>query len=640
MLIFDTETNGLLDTVTTLHCLVIQSTETGIVNRCNSNKPKQLEAAIRFLMTYTLDGGNIVAHNGIKFDIPVLQKLYPWFKPDMNFVLDTLVLARLVYPNIGDHDAIHRHKWELPNKCFGRHSLEAWGYRLGNPKAEYTGGWEKWSEEMEDYCDQDVSTLADLMQKLAEKNPSVDSIKLEHGVARIIARQETHGFLFDQDAAAELYSTLVSRRLELEKELHVTFTPFYLRDGKEFTPKSSSSKHGYTPGATLCKVKVVEFNPGSRDHIAHRLKHLHKWVPTEFTDGGKPKVDETVLASLPYPSARLLSEYMMVGKRVGQLAEGDEAWLRHVKADGRIHGGINPNGAVTGRMTHSRPNMGQVPASYSPYGAECRALFTVPKGKILVGADASALELRALAGYMAKYDEGKYIKTVVDGKKEDGTEIHTVNRKALQIESRDDAKTWFYAFIYGAGDHKMGTTLLKQEELKDYYLKHEEEVDRIYKQRKPKDPTFNKRGAVFIHRGKESRSRFMKNLPALKALVDAVQAKVKKAGHLVGLDGRILSVRSSHSALNTLLQSAGAVLMKKALVILDLKLQAAGFIPGTHYEFVANVHDEWQIEADEDKGEAIGHMAIESMEEAGRYYNFRCPITGEFRTGRNWAGTH
>lgn len=638
MKVFDIETDGLLDKVTKAHCLVIRDVET---NEVELYRSATMRNGVRRLVECSRGGESIVGHNVVKFDIPVLEKLYPdvaTFNKDA--VVDTLVLARLAYPSIGEHDAINRHKWGLPNDCFGRHSLKAWGYRLSNPKDEYTGGWESWSQEMEDYCVQDTDTTASLLTKLLSKDLSPESMRLEHEVAWILARQERYGFLFNKGKATALYANLVQRREEVARELRITFKPFYLRDGKDFTPKRDNQKSHYTGGATICKVKLVEFNPSSRDHIAHRLKAIHGWEPTEFTDGGKPKVDETVLAALSYPEAKILSESMLVGKRIGQLAEGDEAWLRHVQADGRIRGGVNGNGAVTGRMTHSHPNMAQVPAGYSPYGHECRELFHVPKGKIQVGADASALELRCLAGYMVRYDEGAYVKVVTEGKKEDGTEIHTVNRKALVIESRDDAKTWFYAFIYGAGDYKLGTVLLKPEEVKAYYTANQEEVDSIFRQRKKKDPTFRKRDAVYIHRGRESKKKFMKNLPALAQLVEAVQKKVKLAGFLVGLDGRKLSIRSSHAALNTLLQSAGALLMKKALVILDKKLQAAGLIPGTHYEFIANVHDEWQIEADENLGDQIGCMAVEAMEEAGRHYNFKCPITGEYRTGHSWNETH
>jgi DNA polymerase I-like protein with 3'-5' exonuclease and polymerase domains len=263
-------------------------------------------------------------------------------------------------------------------------------------------------------------------------------------------------------------------------------------------------------------------------------------------------------------------------------------------------------------MTHAYPNIAQTPAGYSPYGEECRECFTVPPGKKLVGADASALEGCCLAGFMARYDNGEYILVVTAGRKEDGTDVHSVTKRAIEIDSRDDAKTWFYAYLYGAGDEKLGSILTKM--------------------RKP---------AANRKRGAQSRSTFVKNMPALGLLVDAVKKSAKaRGGYIRGLDGRWLRVRSEHAALNTLLQSAGAVLMKRALVILDDLLQKEGYVPGVNYEFVANVHDEWQIECDEGIADNVGRLAVAAIREAGVSFAFRCPLSGEFRVGSSWAETH
>jgi DNA polymerase I len=271
-------------------------------------------------------------------------------------------------------------------------------------------------------------------------------------------------------------------------------------------------------------------------------------------------------------------------------------------------------------MTHSKPNMGQVPSGKSEYGHECRECWIVAAGKKLVGADADALELRDLAGYMAIFDGGEYIKTVLEGDKSKGTDMHSVNCRALGMDpkqlifgtetGRDVAKTWFYAFIYGSGDENLGYIVLR------------------------------KWGAQAKKKGAALRKSFLENLPAMGKLVDSVKRKAKTVGHLKGLDGRRLTVRSMHAALNTLLQSAGAIQMKKALCLLDDSLQALGLIPGTHYEFVANVHDEWQIEVDDDKAERVGRMAVEAIRAAGIYFNFRCPLDGAYDIGNNWAETH
>lgn len=437
-LLFDTETNGYLEQTTELHCLVIKDFDTKETKRYNAQPGGlPLEEGLKRLE----EADQIIAHNGIEFDVPVLRKLYPNIKIRNEQAVDTLVMSRLIYPDLFDIDTKLIAKGKLERPLFKRHSLKAWGQRLGEHKADYDGGFESWNPEMEDYCEQDVHTLDVLFDKLLSRGFPQDAIDLEHQVRWIISRQEKFGFHFDTAKGAELYVKLSKRKLELEAKCKETFKPFYQRDGKVFTPKRDNKKQGYCEGAPLSKVVLTEFNPGSRDHIASRLKKLFGWQPKDFTDGGKPEINETILAGLVYPEARVLQEYFIVDKRISQLAEGNEAWLKK-EINGVLYGRVNTMGAVTSRMTHASPNMAQVPSIKSPYGADCRELFTPPPGMVQVGADASGLELRALAGYMARWDGGAYIKTVCEGRNEDGTDIHTVNKKALGIESRDTAKTF------------------------------------------------------------------------------------------------------------------------------------------------------------------------------------------------------
>jgi DNA polymerase I-like protein with 3'-5' exonuclease and polymerase domains len=257
-----------------------------------------------------------------------------------------------------------------------------------------------------------------------------------------------------------------------------------------------------------------------------------------------------------------------------------------------------------------------------------------------VGADAAALELRDLAGYMALYDGGSYVNTVVNGKKEDGTEMHTVNRKALEIDSRDDAKTWFYAFIYGAGDEKLGSIVLKTPEDRRKHWQENPSAHLLYQQRANQGRPITRKQAALIDRGAKDRAKFLKNLPALGKLTERVQQKAKKTGYLLGLDGRRLHVRGQHSALNTLLQSAGAVQMKLALIILDDNLQAQGLRPGIDYEFIANVHDEWQLEVTPSYAADVGHAAVKAIRQAGEEFGFGCPLDGEYKIGKDWSETH
>lgn len=591
-LIFDLETDGLLDEVSKIHCLVIKNTESGLVQSYTGS-------TVEYGITVLMEADCIAGHNVIKYDIPVIQKLYPWFKVDTTKVFDTLVATRLIWANIKDTDNILLKQEKLPGKLFGSHSLAAWGYRLGNYKGDYSGGWQTFSQEMLDYCVQDVAVTASLYEKIVAKQYAEEALKLEHQVAWLMAKQERNGFCFDLPKAAELLAKLVQRRGVLERELKEYFGSWEVRM-PDFIPKVNNKTRGYVKGVPVPKIKVIEFNPSSRDHIADRLINLYNWKPKDFTDGGKPMVDEVVLGKLSYPPCKQLTEYLLVQKRISQLNEGGQAWMKCEK-NGKIHGSINPNGAVTGRATHSYPNMSQVPASSSPYGLECRSLFTVPNGWQLVGADASGLELRCLAHFMAKWDGGKYAEVLLGG------DIHTENQKAAGLETRNQAKTFIYAFLYGAGDAKIGSIV----------------------------------GGNAAH-GKQLKSKFLRSLPALGKLVEAVGAAGKR-GYLVGLDGREIHVRSSHAALNTLLQGAGAIVCKQWLVILEEHLQACGFGHGwdKDYAFCAWSHDEVQIACRTPEiAKEVAEIATYSVTKAGEHFNFRCPTAGESKIGKTWADTH
>lgn len=615
-LVFDIETNGLLDELDRVHCLCIKNLETGETFSCTDAIDDDGEKynSLRYGIDLLRGADVLIGHNILKFDIPALQKVYPWFQPKASLI-DTLVLARLIYPEIANSDYGMAETGQLPKKFIGRYSLEAFGYRIGEYKGDYKGGWAEWSQEMQDYCEQDIEVTTKLYHRLIERKEkhafSDYSIELEHAVAAIIFRQEQNGFGFNVEAAAQLYQELLVKRIELEKQLMAMFPPWEVKT--PFVPKVNNKTRGYVKGQMTYKVQVVEFNPSSRQHIAKVLKEKHGWQPKEFTAKGDPKVDDDVLASLDYPEAKLLSEYFLIQKRLGQLVEGGEGLMKRERK-GRIHGEVITNGAVTGRMTHRRPNMAQVPANRSPYGERFRELFLPRAGWKLVGCDADALELRCLAHYMAAYDGGAYTDVVLAGKKELGTDMHSVNCRAIGFDPkthRDMAKTWFYAFIYGAGDHKLGLILGAKGDDNDI--------------RKA---------------GQKSRRKFLKNLPALGTLTEKVATKVKATGGLKGIDGRRLSCRSTHSALNTLLQAAGAIAMKVALVILDEDLKAAGLIPGVHYEFVANVHDEWQIEARPDVAEEVGQTAANAIARAGEKLGFKCPLKGNYEVGNNWKETH
>ena len=499
----------------------------------------------------------LVGHNIIGFDAPILSRLWN-LKIPLTQVRDTLVMSRLANP-----------------QREGGHSLGAWGKTLGNHKGNFTNFNEGLSQEMIDYCIQDVNVTAQLYKLLDRQLKDwVVSVDLEHKVAEIVSRQERKGFKLDVTKAINLVATWKEMLSTIKEELQSIFPPLVT----DRVSKKTSKK---------LKDGVEVFNPGSRQQIAKRLMSLG-WKPTEKTEKGQVIVDEKVLDGIDIPEAKRIAEYLLLQKRVAQV----ESWLDAISQDGRVHGKVITNGAVTGRMTHYSPNMAQVPSGSSPWGKECRECWTVDLDNyLLVGADASGLELRMLAHYMRDDD---YVQEVCEG------DIHTKNQEAAGLATRPQAKTFIYAFLYGAGPAKIGAIVGGGEA-----------------------------------EGSRLLTSFLDNTPSIEKLRKKV-AKLSAQGTLPGLDGRRLQVRSPHAALNTLLQGAGAIVMKQALVLLDSKLQKVKL----NAHFVANVHDEWQIECHKEVAETVGKMAVEAIKEAGEVLQLRCPLTGEYRIGRTWAETH
>jgi DNA polymerase-1 len=665
-LVFDIETDGFLENVSKVHCLNAIDRRTGREYRFTDHEFYQdvhgnyttertpragtIDDALQLMATEcdVVEGLNI-----IEYDLPALRKVKGFKLPRHIKRRDQKNISRLIYSTLKDTDFAAVRKGRLPQAfveqgLIGLHSLKAWGMRLGkNMKDEFkpeTFG-HTWAtipfiKEMDDYCMQDVRTNVDICAHFDSKNYSEQAIEIECRVAEIIQRQVEYGVLFDVEAAHKLVAKLQTRKLELEQKLAKTFEPWFKRDGADVTPKRTQRRKVtdgfegtaswtayYTEGATYTKVKLIDFNPGSRDHIADRMMKLFGWEPTEYTSSGKPQVDEETLGSLVFSEAKLCVEYLTVDKRLGQLAEGKEAWLKAVGDDGRIHGQINTMGAVTGRMSHYRPNLGQVPRVSSPYGPECRALFIVPKGKKLVGCDAEGLELREQGHYQARYDDGEFIAITLDGRKEDGTDMHSRSQKSLKFNSRDLTKTFWYAQAYGAQGYMLGTIVLQD--------MTPERRDKFY----DKYPPGKKRKSAIGKLGNDAKKRLMSGFKGLEALIESVQGAAKR-GYLVSHDKRKIHIRSPHAALNTLLQGGGAVVMKLAQVILDDTLQDSGLVPGVDYEFVLTVHDEWQLEVEERHAEFVGKSAADAIRLAGERFELRCPLSGSYQVGDNWRDTH
>lgn len=609
--VFDIETDGLLPELTKLHSLVLKDIDTGCVISCASSDEhghSKIETGLALLSMADL----IVGHSIIEFDLPAIKKVYPEWTTSAQ-VRDTVVMTRLFWPS-DLMKAVDHVKKRVPGKLIGKHKLEAWGYRLMEYKSDFRGPWHTWTTEMQEYCEQDVEVTHKLWNLVVSKKYSEQAIQLEHDVQEIIARQVQAGVPFDVAAASSLYGDLVQLRMELTKELRQVFPPWEVRT--PFTPKANNKKRGYVKGQPTEKVKVIEFKPASNDHVADRLITLRGWKPALYGKDGKPTVDEAVLSSLDFPEIPLLLRYTMVKKRIGQLAEGKKALLKSVEPDGRIHGGVVANGTVTGRMAHFDPNLGQIPkikkvkakgilkGEEGDFGWEFRSLFYAPPGWKMVGCDESGLELRMLGHYLARWDAGAYAKAVVEG------DVHSLTMEALGIPDRDQAKTFMYAWLYGAGNVKVGKILK---------AKGETQQARV---------------------GKAAREKFLVKLPALRYLTDACRAKHRQQKFVKGLDGRLIYTRSDHSAVNSLLQSAGSIVCKVWIVTLHRKLRERGFEWDRDFQHVLTVHDEVQILAREEIADEIGKIAAEAAREAGEALGLRVPTAGESKVGDRWSDTH
>ncbi len=566
-----------------------------------------------------LDENKVVAHNGIDFDFAVLAKVWQVYVPE-HMQVDTLVLSRLYNPELPPPE-------EDPKA--GKHSLRSWGIRFGEHKGDFDAFDEGWSQEMEDYCIQDVLLLERLYQHLTKEMESMGfsdtSIELEHKVAQICGRMMNNGYPIDVPKAQTLLATLSGKMADIENKLQEVFPPT-IEETKtpqywEVVDDSWKEYRADTKGALLellkqsgvakpskliqeaipgpMKVKVIPFNPGSRQQIAERLQVLGVEF-TETTEKGAISINEDILSDIDKPEAKLLNEYLMLQKRVAQVS----SWLEK-ETNGVVYGRIITCGAVTGRATHNSPNLGQVPNVSAPYGPECREVWYPGKGRMQVGVDLSGIELRCLAHYLN--DEG-WTNELLKG------DVHWMNAQSFGLVPKGTAKedtiehkrirnvtkTLTYGVLYGAGAEKAGTIV----------------------------------GASST-KGKKLIDNFINNTPGLAPLKQKLSKFVKK-GHVPGLDGRRIRIRSDHAALNTLLQGAGAIIAKQWLVEADRLLRENNI----DARLMAWVHDEVQYSVLPQQAEQAARLIEKAANIAGEVLQFRCPVDAEGKVGENWRECH
>jgi len=780
--VFDIETTGLLPYLTEhlgnsvlsrVHILAIRDLHTGQTYVFRQNKRENsIARGIKMLNEADL----LVGHNIVGFDIPALELLYPDVCDFQAMLRDSLVLSKVFFADEKDRDIRRWKRGEMEGKLIGRHGLEAWGARLGAPKGDYAKDkaeelkaqfpdaskeeitrlvWAEWSQEMEDYCVQDIEVNQQVWGLMAA-NPrrhSDTAIVLEHRIHHLMEKVTDNGFPLDEDAARVLEEELRIAVDEKEAKAVEHFGSWWVPSkwktiGKEYTAevydddgkpmldtstgkarktkvafkpreefgedasrqnwgevtnpkktmkyKPGSGKADKTVDCPYCPVELKEFNPGSREQIIDRLTKIYGWEPQEFTETGRPAVNDEVLRDLAHSIdiCDELAELFYYNKRLGQLVDGKNGWIGKAqeRGDGKVHATFNVGGTVTNRASHSNPNIAQVPrvvfkklaqwleegveprfrqgkiiygvpgvdeagnptynenltplldpegkqvfgkpvydengdftydgegklntkkqmlkGRIGDHGWDSRNLFVVPDGWMLMGADQKGIELRALGHYMAEFDGGDYGRLCVES---DPHDLHTA---VLELDSRDTAKTFIYALIYGAQAFKLGTIINPALALKP------QEAKRI---------------------GDEMQRRLMTRIPALGMLVKTIK-KQAKSGMLDALDGRKLFVRAQHAALNTLLQGAGATIAKQWCINFAEYCEEDGLKHGWDGDFaiVAWIHDELQVAVRDDPRimEICRKNIIDAAYDAGAQLGFTLPVDVDVKFGRRWAETH
>lgn len=615
-LIADCETDGFLDKMTKLHMIQLGSIDDPTDNVVYGDHPlcdRPLAEGVDRLRA----ADRLYFHNGIRFDRPAIERFHPGAVPREK-LWDTLIMSQLAFP-----------------KRF-QHSLKSWGLDLHVQKDEYTGDYQEITQDFVDYARQDIITGRAMTKHLLDHIPlpeSEEALRTEFSAAYWVWVQEQTGFHLDVAGAEKLYWGLVAKKRDLEAKLRAEFPPRWKSLGLQVS-WATNSKFGYTKGSEWTRVVWDEFEPSNRIKAAERLVELG-WKPKEFNQRG-PVMDDEVLEVLStrFPAAALMREYFGAEKQAAEIG-GDGGWLKNLDDQGRVHGRVRSLGAYTQRMAHSQPNMAKIPKAPG-----FRDLWIARPGWWLVGCDGEGIQARGMAHYLHPWDGGHYARIIDQGRKEDRSDIHSLNVAGIEKEvgwpaemafghQRDTAKNCNYAVYFGAQDPRLGAT-------------YKAGIMNYAGLRPPRVPNRELGGAIRRGISHNMRGLFFPTPNRSKSLSELVEETTKKRKWLKGLDGRRLHPPSPRLALVTLIQSFEAIVMKTALRIwADEMAPKAGLEYGVHWEMVANVHDEIQFQCPTERmARHVGRRFAHCIWLAGRRLGALCPLKGDFTVGRNWHETH
>lgn len=614
-LVFDIETDGLLDDVTKIHCIALKIGGTEELYS-GSQIPIALEKIQRWK-------GLVIGHNICSFDLPALKKLVPNFKLHSEAtIIDTLLLGCILDPEAGIL------------------SLENWGEKLGIEQKVQHEDWSVYTHGMGRRCQSDCRINEKAFQHLANKEHYAlvaEALNLEQQVALIHASQSQYGVKFDIPKAIAFMKQLDKEKAQVEErvvkagpwkgiipavakkrqeeyrsETHDGIWP-WRKDGAYTKVTERWFEGTKLPEGAYNKVTFEPFNPNNDEEVREVLLGLG-WRPTEWNTVRdkmtgevrvtSPKLTEDSFHTLPEGLGQDIALFNTLSHRRSWLLgkKKTSGALTKIRSDGRISSQAFTCGTNTSRYRHQGA-VCNIPRVTTKYGREMRELFCVPKGRKQVGVDLSGIEARMLAHFLlnGNYTKAKETAALIlsPDKKND---FHSFNAKQWGV-SRDIAKNTLYALMYGAGNKKLAITAGKPESY-----------------------------------GAKLKRDFYKAHPGIKELIADLETAYDRKRWIKGIDGRPLYIRQKNRLLNTLLQNAATIVFKRWMVELA-QWSMRSEVKGKVSQIIA-YHDELQFECSPEIAAQWADVCEGAAERIGRKMKLKIPIAAEGKIGMNWGDCH